>query len=126
MVKTFLVNAGDAGLIPGLGRSPGEGNGNTLQYFAWKIPWTEESGGLYCALRERERQRDTDTQTHKDIQTNTHMMCPVRERERERERDTHTHTHTIHRHRYTHTHTMCPVIGCQNDSTLLDTNTLAA
>ena len=26
------VNAGDAGLIPGLGRSPGEGNGNPLQY----------------------------------------------------------------------------------------------
>ena len=25
-------DTGDAGLIPGLGRSPGEGNGNTLQY----------------------------------------------------------------------------------------------
>ena len=25
-------NAGDLGLIPGLGRSPGEGNGNPLQY----------------------------------------------------------------------------------------------
>ena len=25
-------NAGDAGSIPGLGRSPGEGNGNPLQY----------------------------------------------------------------------------------------------
>ena len=25
-------NAGDAGFIPGLGRSPGEGNGNPLQY----------------------------------------------------------------------------------------------
>ena len=25
-------NAGDLGLIPGLGRSPGEGNGNLLQY----------------------------------------------------------------------------------------------
>ena len=25
-------NAGDPGLIPGLGRSPGEGNGNPLQY----------------------------------------------------------------------------------------------
>ena len=32
MVKNLPVNAGDAGLIPGLGRSPGEGNGNTLQY----------------------------------------------------------------------------------------------
>ena len=74
------------GLIPGLGRSPGDGNGNSLQYFraslvaqvvknlpamwetwvrslgwedplememtthsnmlAWRIPWTEEPGGL--------------------------------------------------------------------------------
>ena len=26
------ANAGDVGLTPGLGRSPGEGNGNPLQY----------------------------------------------------------------------------------------------
>ena len=32
MVKNLPVNAGDAGLIPGLGRSPGERNGNPLQY----------------------------------------------------------------------------------------------
>ena len=31
--KEFACNAGDLGLIPGSGRSPGEGNGNTLQYF---------------------------------------------------------------------------------------------
>ena len=30
------------GSNPGLGRSPGEGNGNIL---GWKIPWTEEPGG---------------------------------------------------------------------------------
>jgi len=30
--KEFAHNAGDAGLIPGLGRSFGEGNGNPLQY----------------------------------------------------------------------------------------------
>ena len=30
--KESACNAGDPGLIPGLGRSPGEGNGNTLQY----------------------------------------------------------------------------------------------
>ena len=34
------------GLIPGLGRSPGEGNGNLFQDLAWRIPWTEEPGGL--------------------------------------------------------------------------------
>jgi len=30
-VKNLPANAGDMDLIPGLGRSPGEGNGNTLQ-----------------------------------------------------------------------------------------------
>ena len=34
------------GLIPGLGITPREGNGNPLQYSAWEIPWTEEPGGL--------------------------------------------------------------------------------
>ena len=30
--KESACNAGDLGLIPGSGRSPGEGNGNLLQY----------------------------------------------------------------------------------------------
>ena len=30
--KASACNAGDLGLIPGWGRSPGEGNGNLLQY----------------------------------------------------------------------------------------------
>ena len=30
--KESTYNAGDLGLIPGSGRSPGEGNGNPLQY----------------------------------------------------------------------------------------------
>ena len=30
--KASACNAGDLGLIPGSGRSPGEGNGNPLQY----------------------------------------------------------------------------------------------
>ena len=33
MVKNPLATSGDAGSIRGLGRSPGEGNGNPLQYF---------------------------------------------------------------------------------------------
>ena len=32
VVKSPSTNAGDLGLIPGLGRSPGEGTGNQLQY----------------------------------------------------------------------------------------------
>ena len=52
-------NAGDLGSVPGSGRSPGEGNGNSLQYsclenpmathsniLAWRIPWIEEPGRL--------------------------------------------------------------------------------
>ena len=38
MVKNPPANAGDSGSIPGLGRSPGGGNGNTLQYC-----WLENS-----------------------------------------------------------------------------------
>ena len=30
--KASVCNAGDPGSIPGLGRSPGEGNGSPLQY----------------------------------------------------------------------------------------------
>ena len=40
------ANAGDVGSTPGLGRLPGEGNSNPLQYSCWKIPWTEEHGRL--------------------------------------------------------------------------------
>ena len=32
VVKNLLANAGDVGLIPAMARSPGEGNGNPLQY----------------------------------------------------------------------------------------------
>ena len=36
--KEFDCNAGDSSLIPGLGRSPGEGNGNPLQYSCLENP----------------------------------------------------------------------------------------
>ena len=32
VVKNLPADSGDTGSIPGLGRSPGEGNGNALQY----------------------------------------------------------------------------------------------
>ena len=50
VVKNPPVNVGDLRdlrLIPGSGRSPGEGNGNPFQYSFWEIPWTEEPGGLH-------------------------------------------------------------------------------
>ena len=36
--KVSVYNAGDLGLIPGLGRSLGEGNGNPLQYYCLENP----------------------------------------------------------------------------------------
>ena len=36
--KASVYNAGDLGLIPGLGRSPGEGNGNPLQDYCLENP----------------------------------------------------------------------------------------
>ena len=44
--KESACNAGDLGLIPGLGRSPGEENATHSSILAWRIPWTEELGGL--------------------------------------------------------------------------------
>ena len=41
MTKNHLADAGDPGVavsIPGLGRSPGGGNGNTLQYSCLEKP----------------------------------------------------------------------------------------
>ena len=36
--KVSAYNAGDLGSIPGLGKSPGEGNGNPLQYSCLENP----------------------------------------------------------------------------------------
>ena len=49
MVKNPPASAGDAGdvgSIPGSGRSPGEGNGNPLQYSCLKNATDREPGGL--------------------------------------------------------------------------------
>ena len=46
MVKNLPGNAGDAGPIPGLERSPGEGMAAHPSIVAWRIPWTEEPGRL--------------------------------------------------------------------------------
>ena len=41
--KASAYNAGDVGLIPGPGRSPGEGNGNPLQYSCLENPMDREA-----------------------------------------------------------------------------------
>ena len=45
--KTSACNAGDPGSIPGLGRAPGEGNGNPLQYSCLENPM---DGGAWWAI----------------------------------------------------------------------------
>ena len=45
-------SVGDATLIPESGRSPGGGHGNPLQC-TWRIPCTEEPGGLQSTGSER-------------------------------------------------------------------------
>ena len=49
MVKSPLANAGDVALIPGLGRFPGEGNGNPLQYSCLENP---TDGGAWRGHKE--------------------------------------------------------------------------
>ena len=41
--KEFACNAGDLGSIPGSLRSPGEGNGNPLQYSCLKNPMDRDT-----------------------------------------------------------------------------------
>ena len=46
MVKNLPANAGDMGSIPVLGRFPEEEMATHSSILAWKIPRTEEPGGL--------------------------------------------------------------------------------
>ena len=46
MLKNPPASAEDSRLTPGWGRSPGEGNATHSGILAWRIPWTEEPGGL--------------------------------------------------------------------------------
>ena len=46
VVKNLSANAGDTRLIPVWGRSPGEGNGNLLQYSCLENPMDREHGRL--------------------------------------------------------------------------------
>ena len=59
MTKELPANAGDvrdSGLIPGLGRSPGEGNGNPLQYSCLENPIDR---GAWWATVHRVAESDT-------------------------------------------------------------------
>ena len=54
-VKAFACNAGDLGSIPGSGRSPGEGNGNPLQYSCLENP--VDGGAWWATVHEVAKSR---------------------------------------------------------------------
>ena len=60
MVKASAYNAGDLGLVPGLGRSPGEGNGSPLQYCCLENPMDRGAwqAAVYGVAKSRTRLRD--------------------------------------------------------------------
>ena len=55
MVKNLPANAGDVGLFPGWGRSPGGGHGNPVLYSSLENPWAEEPDGLQSMGPQRVR-----------------------------------------------------------------------
>ena len=57
-VKNPSANAGDAGLIPRSGRSPGEGNGNHSSIVAWEIPWTAWQATVHVVAKSQTQFRD--------------------------------------------------------------------
>ena len=66
--KESACRKGDSGSIPGLGRSPGGGNGAHSSILAWRIPWTEEPGGL----QSMGSQRRTRLSTHARLELQVH------------------------------------------------------
>ena len=60
VVKNPSANAGVSGSIPGLGRSPGEGNGNPLQYSGLENLMDGEPGGLQSMGSQKSQTRFSD------------------------------------------------------------------
>ena len=70
MVKKSACNAGDPGLIPRSGRSPGEGNGNPLQYSC-----LENSMSAVYGITKSRTQLSDCTNTHTLPDSQTHITC---------------------------------------------------
>ena len=55
VIKNLPANAGDVGLIPGLGKSPEKEMAIHSSFLAWEILWTEEPGRLQSMGSQRAR-----------------------------------------------------------------------
>ena len=55
--KESTCSAGDLGLIPGSGRSPGGGMATHSNILAWEMPWTEEPDGSQSIGSQKSRTR---------------------------------------------------------------------
>ena len=66
VVKSPSANVGDTGLIPGSGRSPGEGSGNPSSILAWKIPQTERQGALQATVHGGHKRIGSDLATEQE------------------------------------------------------------
>ena len=67
LVKNSPASAGDMGSIPGLGRSPGEGNGNPFQYSSLGNPM--DRGALWAPTGSQRVGHDLANE-----HTHTHIM----------------------------------------------------
>ena len=70
VVKEPACNSGDVGLLPGSGRSPGEGSGNSLQYYCQENP--VDRGAWWAIRSQRVRHGWTTEHTHTHTHTQTH------------------------------------------------------
>ena len=76
-VKNLPASAEDMDSVPGLGRSPGEGNGNRLSILAWRIPWNKEPGGLQSIGSQKSRTHLSDETTAKGCDGKGRILLPV-------------------------------------------------
>ena len=80
-VKVSACNVGDLGSIPGSGRSPGEGNGNPLQYSCLENPrdrgaWQAAAHRVTRVTKSRTQLKLLSTYTHTHTHTHTHTVFP--------------------------------------------------
>ena len=70
--KESACNAGNLGSMPGLGRSPGEGNATHSNIPAWRIPRTEMPGRLQSIGSQSQTRLKRQ---HARMPVSVHLLC---------------------------------------------------